>query len=105
MVGVLAHSFYEKELGYNPNDCYLSYLPLPHVLERLFVCVMLYFGARVGFYSGDTKLLKEDLAILKPTVFASVPRLYNTFYAAIKKGIDSQRGIKGYLANQGLTSK
>jgi long-chain acyl-CoA synthetase len=41
-------------------------------------------GASIGYYSGDVLKLKEDMADLKPTVFGSVPRLYNRFYDVIK---------------------
>ena len=64
-VGVLAHAAYEKELNYNSKDVYLSYLPLPHVLERIFACLVMYVGGRIGFYSGDVQKLKEDLQELK----------------------------------------
>lgn len=33
-----------------------------------------------GFYNGDTLKIKEDLVLLKPTFFPSVPRLFNKFY-------------------------
>jgi long-chain acyl-CoA synthetase len=46
--------------------------------------IMLYQGARIGFYNGDMLKLKEDLAHLKPTIFPSVPRLHNKFYDGIK---------------------
>jgi len=45
----------------NSNDVYLSYLPLPHIFERLFVNVMMHFGASIGFYGGDVLKLKDDL--------------------------------------------
>ena len=37
-------------------------------------------GARIGFSSGDVKLLTDDLQALKPTVFPTVPRLLNRMY-------------------------
>ena len=44
-----------------PDDVYISYLPLPHILERLFVNLVLFSGASIGFYRGDVLKLKEDL--------------------------------------------
>ena len=41
----------------------------------MFMC-----GAKVGFFQGDVKLLIEDMQALKPTLFASVPRLLNRVY-------------------------
>lgn len=63
----------------------LSYLPLPHVLERELLYVILYAGGAIVYYSGDVQKIKDDLALVKPTVFVSVPRLYSRFYDAIKK--------------------
>ena len=37
-------------------------------------------GAKAGFFRGDVKELMNDIQELKPTVFASVPRLLNRVY-------------------------
>jgi long-chain acyl-CoA synthetase len=42
-----------------------------------------YFGIAVGFFQGDNMKLIDDLAVLRPTIFCSVPRLYNRIYAGI----------------------
>uniref|UniRef100_A0A8C6UYE2 Long-chain-fatty-acid--CoA ligase n=1 Tax=Neogobius melanostomus TaxID=47308 RepID=A0A8C6UYE2_9GOBI len=65
------------------SDIHLSYLPLAHMFERVTQGVMLVHGARIGFFQGDIKLLMDDLATLKPTVFAVVPRLLNRMYDKI----------------------
>ena len=49
--------------------------------------------------------LTEDLAILKPTCFASVPRLYNKFYQKIKAKFADGSFIARSLVNMGLSSK
>jgi long-chain acyl-CoA synthetase len=71
-------------LDLTSTDFYLSYLPLAHVLERLVLGVAYYTGMCFGMYSGDVLKVKDDLAVLRPTLFASVPRLYNKFYDTIK---------------------
>lgn len=35
------------------TDVYLSYLPLPHVLERVVVTALLGFGCTICMYGGD----------------------------------------------------
>lgn len=62
----------------------LSYLPLPHILEREAVFGMLAVGAKIIYYSGDVQKIKDDLAIVQPTVFVSVPRLFSRFYEVLK---------------------
>jgi len=34
----------------------------------------------IGFFQGDIKLLMDDIATLRPTVFPVVPRLLNRIY-------------------------
>ena len=46
-----------------PSDCYLSYLPLAHVLERIMHLAMLIGGARIGFYQVDVVFLLHRRAI------------------------------------------
>lgn len=46
-------------------------------------------GARIGFSSGDIKLLTDDLQALKPTVFPTVPRLLNRMYDKVSTCIDN----------------
>lgn len=40
-------------------------------------------GACIGYYSGDTRKLLDDCAVLKPTVFAGVPRVYERVYSGV----------------------
>ena len=39
---------------------------------------------RVGFFQGDIKLLLDDVATLRPTIFPMVPRLINRMYDKVK---------------------
>lgn len=43
------------------DDVHISYLPLPHVMERLITLSLLHAGASIGYYRGDPLLLKEDI--------------------------------------------
>lgn len=82
-MSVLAALKYHPNVKIYPEDVHLSYLPMPHVFERVFLYATLSQGAKVYFYSGDVQKLKDDLAEVKPTFFVSVPRLYNRFYDLI----------------------
>lgn len=57
---------------------------MAHVYERIMIFSMMNFGAEICYYQGDYTKLKEDLADVRPTLFASVPRIYNKFSAGIK---------------------
>jgi len=104
LVAVMVGSEYSS-VALFPTDVHLSYLPLPHILERLVVITLLYYGAAIGFYGGDVLKLKDDLALLKPTLFVSVPRLYNKFYAKIKGNMDAATGCKKCLVGKALAAK
>lgn len=67
----------------SPSDVHISFLPLAHMFERVVQGVMIVHGARIGFFQGDIRLLSDDLATLKPTVFPVVPRLLNRMYDKI----------------------
>lgn len=43
---------------FNETDVVLSYLPLPHILERSVVYAFLHCGGSIVYYSGDTAKIK-----------------------------------------------
>ncbi|CAI7778685.1 unnamed protein product [Closterium sp. NIES-53] len=88
-----------------PGDVYLSYLPLAHIYERMNMQSLIHCGAAIGFYQGDVLKLMEDLEVLRPTVFASVPRLYNRIYDRILATVRSSGGIREYLFNIAYSAK
>jgi len=49
--------------------------------------------------------IKEDLAVLKPTIMVSVPRLYNRFYDAMQAKINELTGMKRTLVDWGVAKK
>ena len=54
-------------------------------------------GARIGFYSGDVKLLIDDIQALKPTIFVSVPRLLNRVYDKVCESVGQDHKISLWL--------
>ena len=99
------------------EDCYLSYLPMAHVLERLIQILVLAGGGHVGFYQGSTKTLVDDMKALHPTVFTSVPRVYEEslvvfwfcrlvrMYDTVMKKVESQNALNQYLFHTALQAK
>uniref|UniRef100_A0A7I4CCW8 Long-chain-fatty-acid--CoA ligase n=1 Tax=Physcomitrium patens TaxID=3218 RepID=A0A7I4CCW8_PHYPA len=88
-----------------PSDVHISYLPLAHIYERMNVLVMLHHGVAVGFYQGDILKLMDDIETLKPTIFASVPRLYNRIYDKITGTVRASGGLREKLFNIAFESK
>lgn len=105
---IAANGMYDPD--YYPNntdvtDVYLSYLPLAHVMERYLLLVSMAYKIQFGLYSGDILKLRDDLAVLRPTVFASVPRLYNRFYDGIKHQLSLLEGGKKKLVDWAIAAK
>jgi long-chain acyl-CoA synthetase len=71
-----------------PGDTFLSFLPLSHVLERTagyYVPVMA--GAKVA-YARSVQQLQEDLALIRPTVLITVPRIFERIQAGMRSKLD-----------------
>jgi long-chain acyl-CoA synthetase len=66
--------------AFTSTDVHISYLPLAHIFEREVVASIMYSGGAIGFYSGDIRSLQTDLAVLRPTIIPSVPRIWNRYY-------------------------
>ena len=82
--------------------CYISYLPLAHILEFTVVHFALSQGFSVGFSSSLTLMnyspyIKEpnkgDITLLKPDIFAAVPLILDR----IRKDIMHEMEQKGFL--------
>jgi long-chain acyl-CoA synthetase len=66
-----------------PDDLFLSFLPLSHTFERTGgYYYPIAAGACVAF-ARSVQLLPEDLKRVRPTVLNSVPRIYERVYARI----------------------
>lgn len=104
-VSFLAGEHFNKDTHFCSEDVALSYLPLPHILEREFLFGLLGAGARVVFYSGDVQKLKEDLAVVQPTIFVSVPRLYSRFYEVLKGKFAELTGLTKSILDYALETK
>ncbi|KAJ1689034.1 hypothetical protein LUZ63_013189 [Rhynchospora breviuscula] len=92
-------------VDFGPSDVYISYLPLAHIYERVNQIGLVHYGVAVGFYQGDNLKLIDDLAVLRPTLFSSVPRLYNRIYAGIINAVKESGGMKERLFNAAFNSK
>ncbi|KAG6205776.1 hypothetical protein E4U35_002320 [Claviceps purpurea] len=87
------------------SDIHISYLPLAHIYGRLVDHIALAEGAAVGFFRGDVLGLVDDMKILKPTGFISVPRLFNRFNSAIRTATVDADGVRGALSRHIISSK
>ncbi|KAL7712548.1 Long-chain-fatty-acid--CoA ligase [Entamoeba marina] len=61
----------------------LSFLPLGHVFAIVMECVMYRVGGSIGFMSSTHLKVIEDISVLKPVVFAAVPRVLQLIYGGV----------------------
>ncbi|OAF07715.1 AMP-dependent synthetase [Bradyrhizobium centrolobii] len=66
-----------------PDDVFLSFLPLSHTFERTGGYYYPIAAGACVAYARSVSLLSEDLKHVRPTVLNSVPRIYERFYALI----------------------
>ncbi|KAF3902003.1 S-dihydroxybenzoyltransferase [Arthrobotrys entomopaga] len=83
----------------------LSYMPLAHIYERVSEQTALAANAAIGYFHGNILELGDDIKMLRPTAFCSVPRLYNRFYAGIKNLTVDAPGFKGNLSRRAVSTK
>jgi len=63
-----------------PGDVAYLYLPLAHVFAQVIQAVVLEVGSTLAFWGGDTGQIIAELAEVQPTVFPSVPRIFEKIY-------------------------
>jgi long-chain acyl-CoA synthetase len=73
----------KKSIHIDESDVFLSFLPLSHVFERMVGHFSgLTSGGRV-YYAESIDTVADNMGEIKPTIMASVPRLYEKMYAKI----------------------
>ena len=72
------------------DDVFLSWLPLSHIFERVAGEVLpLGLGATVAYAEPLIERLAQNMADVKPTILAAVPRFYERVYARVKSTVES----------------
>ncbi|ERH13230.1 MAG: Long-chain acyl-CoA synthetases (AMP-forming), partial [halophilic archaeon J07HB67] len=68
-----------------PGKTNLSFLPLAHVLERLGGHFLMFASGVTVAYAESPDTLREDFQLVRPNTAASVPRVYEKLYAAVRE--------------------
>ena len=105
--GLLANSYFwdNGQINYSQEDSVISYLPLAHAYEQSTLIKSIAVGFMIGYYSGDALKLLEDIAVLKPTIFNTVPRILNRIHSKILEGVASKSGFAQWLFNKAIKEK
>ena len=76
------------------DHVFLSFLPLSHIFERMFGHYMaMFFGATVA-YAESIETVAQNMGEIRPTVMASVPRLYEKIYAKVLDSVEQGSPLK-----------
>lgn len=79
---------------YGKDDIVLSFLPLSHVLERMAGHYQsMYHGVPVA-YAESIDQVPQNLLEIQPTLFVSVPRLYEKIYAKVIENVETGSFLK-----------
>ena len=66
------------------DEC-LSFLPLSHIFERMFGHYSMFHAGVIINYAGGIDTVPSDMQELRPTMMASVPRLYEKIFARLRQ--------------------
>ena len=82
----------------------LSFLPLTHIFERMAgQFLMFQIGAAI-YYAESVTTVAADMLEVKPTVIASVPRIYEKIFDRIYAGVASASRVKQMIFHWAMES-
>ncbi|GAB4232954.1 MAG: AMP-dependent synthetase/ligase [Deltaproteobacteria bacterium] len=75
------------------GSVFLQFLPLAHSLGRL-EHFLSFDAMAVSAFARSLQTVAEDLAVVRPEIMVSVPRLYEKFYARVLAKVEEEGGLK-----------
>ncbi|KAF8632068.1 hypothetical protein AX15_002066 [Amanita polypyramis BW_CC] len=95
----------------SPDDTFLAYLPLAHVLEYIVELIMVFAGVPCGY--GRVKTLtdtsvrncKGDITAFRPSIMVGVPAVWETIRKGILHKVNSSGSFKKSLFNGAIAAK
>lgn len=91
-----------ERLDVSHADVFLSVLPAWHMYERILDYLVIACGGQLVYT--DRRRIKEDLKHVQPTVFAAVPRIWESIHDGIESAAHKAGGMKGRLARRSLAA-
>lgn len=76
-----------------PEDITIAWLPLPHIYQRVALVTAIYLGTPWAYAESIDKLV-ENIKEVRPTVFYSVPRIYEKIHTKIMGEVEQAPPLK-----------
>jgi long-chain acyl-CoA synthetase len=83
------------------EDTIFLYLPLAHTFGRLLHLVSAYAGYTLAFCRDPLRIAKA-LPVVRPTIFPSVPRVYEQVHTGVLSQLESAHGVRKRLGDWAL---
>ena len=84
-----------------PSDVNLSFLPLSHIFQRHVDYASFYAGSTIA-YAESIGSVVEDMAAVRPTFAAGVPRFFEKMYARVLSQISRGPAIRRAIFNKAV---
>lgn len=86
-----------------PDDVTLSYLPVSHVFERTAGHYLPFSIGITVAYAESIDTIPDNLKEIRPTIFTSVPRLFEKIYTTIREQINNGSPLKRMIFEWALS--
>ncbi len=78
-------------------DVAISFLPTAHVFQRMICLLYLYKEVNIYFIN-DYSTIAERIKEIRPSVFTTVPRIFDKIYFKTAQQVKNAKGINGIIA-------
>jgi len=80
-----------------PEDIFLSFLPLSHTLERTGGYYLPMMAGSKVVFSRSIPLLADDMRQVQPTIMIAVPRIFERIYDRIQKQLSDSNVLRRFI--------
>jgi len=79
-----------------PEDLQFLWLPLSHSFGKTLICGILHVGVET-YVDGRVDKIAENLGIIRPTLMAAAPRIFEKVYNRVVSGVQEEGGAKAKI--------